>query len=138
MLLVASSCGGSGGDVVPSPQQTPATSNRASAPPTGAPSTDANRTSKPTPTEEQVNALQEAYDKAPSSDAAKLALVGALVARGDYFMYSEELAPRDKYPKALALYRRAAKIDPQNATAQKGVEQIESIYKSMNRPVPEV
>jgi hypothetical protein len=139
LLAVATGCSDSN-ETVPSPEQTPATSNRpASAGGPGAPKpADANRASRVTPTEEQVAALQAAYDKAPSNDAAKMALVAALVSRGDYFMYSDELAPREKYPKALALYRRAAKLDPENATARTGIEQIESIYKSMNRPVPDV
>ena len=52
-------------------------------------------------------------------------------------MLDPALAPRDKYPKALGMFRNALKIDPDNALAKNSITLIEDIYKSMGRPVPE-
>jgi hypothetical protein len=52
-------------------------------------------------------------------------------------MLDPGLPPREKYPKALAMFRDALKIDPGNALAQDGVKLIEDVYKSMGRPVPQ-
>ena len=94
--------------------------------------------SAPAPTDARLAALQEAYDKSPSNGAARQALVDALVAKANADMADQEMPPREKYPAALGLYRRAAKIDPSNATARAGIDQIEAIYKQMGRPIPEV
>ena len=52
-------------------------------------------------------------------------------------MLDPVLAPKDKYPKALAMFRNALKIDPDNALSKNSIKLIEDIYKSMGRPVPE-
>lgn len=46
------------------------------------------------------------------------------------------LSPHEKYSKALHLYRESLKADPHDAEAKKWVDTIESIYKSMGRPIP--
>jgi len=51
-------------------------------------------------------------------------------------LVAPELAPKDKYPKALRLYREVVKMDPQNQGAKDSIQTIEDIYKSMGRPVP--
>jgi hypothetical protein len=51
-------------------------------------------------------------------------------------MLDPGLPPREKYPKALGMFRDALKIDPGNALAQDGVKLIENVYESMGRPVP--
>jgi hypothetical protein len=145
-LAFTAGCSSSAPENVPSPDQTPARANRpvggmpaaSNSPGAQAPSPHTGEPSKSGPTDEQVAALQEAYDKNKSNDAAKQLLVGALVARADFYMGADEIAPREKYPKALALYRRAVALDPSNTTAQEGISTIEGIYKSMGRPVPEV
>ncbi len=52
-------------------------------------------------------------------------------------MLDPTLPPKEKYPKALAMFRNALKIDPDNALAKDGVRLIEDVYKSMGRPVPQ-
>lgn len=52
-------------------------------------------------------------------------------------MLDPALPPREKYPTALAMFRDALKIDPDNALAKDGVTLIEDVYKSMGRPVPQ-
>jgi len=52
-------------------------------------------------------------------------------------MLDPALPPREKYPKALAMFRNALKIDPDNALAKDGVNLIEDVYRSMGRPVPQ-
>lgn len=52
-------------------------------------------------------------------------------------MLDPALPPREKYPKALGMFRDALKIDPDNALAKDSIKLIEDIYKGMGRPVPE-
>jgi tetratricopeptide (TPR) repeat protein len=51
-------------------------------------------------------------------------------------MTSPALTPKEKYPKALALFREALKVDPKNKVALENKNMIEQIYKSMGRPIP--
>jgi lipoprotein-anchoring transpeptidase ErfK/SrfK len=52
-------------------------------------------------------------------------------------MLDPALPPREKYLKALTMFRNALKIDPDNALAKDGVNLIEDVYRSMGRPVPQ-
>jgi hypothetical protein len=60
-----------------------------------------------------------------------------LAEEAEKIMLDPDLPPRDKYPKALGMFRDALKIDPGNALATQSITLIEDIYKSMGRPVPE-
>lgn len=60
-----------------------------------------------------------------------------LAEEAETIMLDPALAPKDKYPKALGMFRDALKIDPGNVLATKSITLIEDIYKSMGRPVPE-
>ena len=51
-------------------------------------------------------------------------------------MVSPPLPPKEKYPKALRLYREVLKVEPNNEDAAKNKKMIEDIYRSMNRPIP--
>jgi tetratricopeptide (TPR) repeat protein len=64
------------------------------------------------------------------------AYVEATVAYGNLVMTSPALTPKEKYPKALALFREALKVDPKNKVALENKNMIEQIYKSMGRPIP--
>jgi len=59
-----------------------------------------------------------------------------LAEEAEKIMLDPALAPREKYPKALGMFRDALEIDPGNALAAKSITLIEDIYKSMGRPVP--
>ena len=66
----------------------------------------------------------------PKDDAAKKALAVAYVNRG------LALTDARQYASALGDYRKAQKLDPSNADANKWVEQIIGIYESMNKEYP--
>jgi len=51
-------------------------------------------------------------------------------------MTSLALSSKEKYPKALRLYREVLEEDPDNPEALKWKNEIETIYKSMGRPIP--
>ena len=51
-------------------------------------------------------------------------------------MTCDALNPHQKYAGALKLYRISLKTDPSDSEAKKWVDEIESIYKSMHRPIP--
>lgn len=143
VLLVAAGCTPKEGAPQP-PAQTPA---RTTKPAHGGPSApacpampgqdEADMANVPDePIDAKVEELQKAYES-DTSEARKKELVTALVSNADYYMYKAELPPREKYTKALALYRRALKLDPENETAKDSIQTIEDIYRSMGRPVPE-
>lgn len=60
-----------------------------------------------------------------------------LAEEAEKIMLDPALAPKDKYPKALGMFRDALQIDPNNVLATKSITLIEDIYKSMGRPVPQ-
>ena len=61
-----------------------------------------------------------------------------MLKNGNWYRDNGQKGPKTYYPKALYLYKQILKIDPANAEAKAKGEEIENIYKSMNRPVPEV
>jgi tetratricopeptide (TPR) repeat protein len=69
-------------------------------------------------------------DSDPQQQAQQLA------EQAEKIMLDPALAPKEKYPKALGMFRDALEIDPNNALAAKNITLIEDIYKSMGRPVP--
>lgn len=60
-----------------------------------------------------------------------------LAEEAEKIMLDPALAPREKYPKALGMFRDALTIDPDNALATQSIALIEDIYRSMGRPVPQ-
>lgn len=94
-------------------------------------------------TKEELTKLEAIYKKtkaegakAKASPKQVKAYVAATVAYGNCVMMSPTLPPREKYPKALNLYREALKLDPKNKVALDNKKLIEDIYKQMGRPVP--
>jgi tetratricopeptide (TPR) repeat protein len=77
-----------------------------------------------------------AFLKKPKDAKVKKSYIDSTVSFGTITMNSPLLSPKDKYPKALNLYREALKIDPKNAVALNNKKMIEDIYKSMGRKVP--
>ena len=86
--------------------------------------------------DEAITQLEAAHKAKPRAEV-KNALVDALLAKGDSFMYNDALPPRMKYPTALRAYRDVLKYDKENKKARSGIDTIEGIYKSMGRPVPQ-
>jgi len=85
---------------------------------------------------EQV-AAKSAFKRHPKDATAKQKYVAATVKLGTADMSSDALDRKVKYKKALQLYREALKVDPNNVEAKNNKQLIESIYKSMGRPVPQ-
>ena len=65
------------------------------------------------------------------------ALVAANMAKGDFYMATDQLPPRAKYTNALQAYRKVLVHDKTNKKAADNIKTIEDIYKSMGRPVPQ-
>lgn len=76
---------------------------------------------------EQAETKQKAN---PKDETLKTSLAGAYVKRGI------ALTDARQYASALGDYRRALKLDPTNEEAKKWIEQIISIYESINRSYP--
>jgi tetratricopeptide (TPR) repeat protein len=76
--------------------------------------------------------------EAQGSDETKANLVNAYIAFGDYMTYESPVSPRKgKYRRALLEYRHALELDPDNEKVLTEIKQIEDIYASMGRPIPE-
>jgi hypothetical protein len=67
----------------------------------------------------------------------KKELVTKHMAAGNYLMFDANLSPKKKYRPALKHYRRVLELDANNAEAQRNKTQIEEIYTSMGRPIPQ-
>lgn len=69
-------------------------------------------------------------------NGVKKDLIAKHMAAGNYLMFEANLSPKKKYKPALKHYRRILELDPSNAEAQRNKTQIEEIYTSMGRPIP--
>ncbi len=84
----------------------------------------------PTPDlDKRIAALEEG-----SGSKKQLSLLYAK--RGMERMMDGQASPHVKYPAALEDFRQAAKLDPSDKGAVSNMNLIESIYKSMGRPIP--
>lgn len=84
-------------------------------------------------------AARGAYEKAvgkQQSAKLKKAAADTIMKEADAVLVSPAMGPKDKYPKALTLYREVVRLDPKNKEAQDAIKTIVSIYKQMGRPVP--
>lgn len=81
--------------------------------------------------------LEKAYEKNPNDQETKKKLVQATYDLGRKIEYDDSLPPFVKYPQALKLFRRALELDPAHKEAIAEKEQIETIYRSMNKPIPQ-
>ncbi|MGB8508809.1 MAG: tetratricopeptide repeat protein [Pyrinomonadaceae bacterium] len=79
---------------------------------------------------EKATAKVEASKSSPST---KKAAASAYMERGNFYYTAGD--PR-LYRYALGDFRRALRLEPEMEEAREKITQIEDIYKSMNRPVP--
>jgi hypothetical protein len=77
-----------------------------------------------------------AYLKSPKNPALKHLYAVASVRYGTACMVTDALDRKVKYAKALRLYREALKVEPANEEAKHNKDMIESVYRSMHRPIP--
>jgi tetratricopeptide (TPR) repeat protein len=82
--------------------------------------------------------LEKAYEKNPNDAETKKKLVQATYDLGRKIEYDDALPPFVKYPQALSLFTQALELDPTHKEALAEKEQIENIYRSMNKPIPQV
>ena len=82
------------------------------------------------------DAVKADYDKHPRDPQLKIQFVKMNDALANATMTTDGLTPHQKYAGALRLFRQSVKTDPHDAEAIKWINQIESIYESMHRPIP--
>ena len=82
--------------------------------------------------------ITEQFQADPTNETAKQLLVDTHL---NYAIFLEHranhLGMKQRMPDALRHYRRVLELDPENDKAQAEIAQIEGIYKSLNRAVPE-
>lgn len=88
----------------------------------------------------RVETLQQrakaAYTKKPKDAKLRAEYIKLTLVLANNTQASMALSSKDKYPKALRLYREVLKIEPKNGEALENKNRIESIYRSMGRPIP--
>ncbi len=139
----APAAGGYGaGTPTPTPpaEQTPASAPNA-APKYGDPVTDENfiKLLKPETMAlvEKVRKCQKDYEAAPQNAALKRQLVAAKVEYGNALRDLGQAGPRIYYPAALRMYRQVLALDADNKEALEKKKEIELIYQSLGRPIPD-
>lgn len=92
---------------------------------------------------EKIAQLKKSYEKAkathvarPRDEKARKTFVDSATLYARTVMFAPSLAPKEKYPEALRVYREVLKADPKNREAKDSIQTIESIYASMGRPIP--
>lgn len=86
--------------------------------------------------EKMQQAAKAAHLKSPKDAKARKNYLQLSLTLANNIQASMALGSKDKYPKALRLYREVLKVDPKNKEATFNKNRIESIYKSMGRPIP--
>lgn len=81
-------------------------------------------------------ASKAAFKKSPKDAKKRKAYLDVSLLLANNTQASMALGSKDKYPKALRLYREVLVVDPANKEAKLNRDRIESIYKSMGRPIP--
>lgn len=100
--------------------------------------TEDKRTEEPTAAGSSMTVAPEgAPGSAPAVSADKQKQAQSLAEQAEKVMLDPALAPREKYPQALKMFRESLEIDPNNALAKDSIKLIEDIYTSMGRPLPE-
>lgn len=91
----------------------------------------------------QNEQFEDAFDELADADPENAELrdlqLAAHLTYAIYLTYSH-VSPdvmRTRMPEALRHYRRVLQLDPNNARARAEIEQIEGIYRSLNREVPQ-
>ncbi len=90
-------------------------------------------TNAPSKTDDSAPENAESIPAVSEADAAK---AQELAKEAETVMLDPKLPAGEKYPKALAMFNEALKVDPQNSLASKSKALIEGIYQSMGKPVP--
>ena len=81
--------------------------------------------------------LEETHSSNPNDVAITEALAERTYVFGVRLMCKSTAAPGVKYPIALRFLRAALKLNPSHEGAREWVDEIESIYRSLGKPVPE-
>jgi hypothetical protein len=76
------------------------------------------------------------FDKHPKDAQLKVKFVKINDVLANATMTCDGLTPHQKYAGALRLFRVSVKVDPTDRDAENWIRQIEGIYKSMHRPIP--
>jgi hypothetical protein len=63
--------------------------------------------------------------------------IAAHMTYGLYLTYGSLTDMRTRMPEALRHYRKVVELDPENTQAKAEIDQIEGIYRSLNREIPQ-
>jgi lipoprotein NlpI len=83
----------------------------------------------------EADDMENSYKK-NNTEQNKKELIEKHMAAGNYLMFEAKLSPKKKYGPALKQFKRVLELDPSNQDAMNNKAQIEDIYNSMGRPIP--
>ena len=87
--------------------------------------------------EAKLKTLEADLAKSPDKAELKAEVAEANYEVGYVMMTNPDLPPRVKYRGALKLFRRTLELKPDHQQATASKNEIERIYTSMGRPIPE-
>jgi hypothetical protein len=81
-------------------------------------------------------AAKAAYLKNKTNAKLRQAYIDTSMAAGKAYRITPAVGSRVKYPKSLRYFREVRKVDPKNKDAIMYIEEMESIYRSIGKPIP--
>jgi hypothetical protein len=81
-------------------------------------------------------AAKKAFLRNPKDPAAKRIYIKVTLDAANAYMRTPALPSTKKYPKSLRYFREVRKVDPKNKVANESIEMMESIYRSIGKPIP--
>ena len=81
--------------------------------------------------------LERKHDVSPADDEVKQQLTQELFSLAQHMLYCSPAPPNRKYPLAYCLYGRVPELDEDHKTSRESREMIESIYKSLEKTMPD-
>jgi tetratricopeptide (TPR) repeat protein len=87
-------------------------------------------------TEKAQQAAKAKFQKAPRDASLRKSYLDLTYKLGYDTMISPAIDSKERYPKALRLFREVLQVDPNHKLAKHWRDEIERIYRSLNRPIP--
>lgn len=84
-----------------------------------------------------TDALGELRGQDESDEQIRELKIAAHMTYALHLTYGSLTDMRTRMPEALRHYRKVVELDPENAQAKAEIEQIEGIYRSLNREIPQ-
>ncbi|MEX0778941.1 MAG: hypothetical protein WD491_08090 [Balneolales bacterium] len=87
--------------------------------------------------DEYEEALDILHERDQDENEVQQLLIATHMNYALYLTHESDAAMRERMPSALRHFRRVLELDPTNSRARAEADQIESVYRSLGRDIPE-